>query len=134
MTAEAAHPHPHPFARRLRMYQRPRRRAIAMLAASLTGWSTLFGITGGAAQTPSWPTKTARLALAFPSGALADVRARFLQQPLGRALGQPRVIDNRGGAGGNVAGAEVVHNGGDGRTFPGTLSATDTLDPSLFPG
>ncbi|ABM57719.1 Bug family tripartite tricarboxylate transporter substrate binding protein [Verminephrobacter eiseniae] len=114
------------------MYQRPRRRAIAMLAASLTGWSTLFGITGVAAQTPSWPTKPVRLVVAFPSGGLADVMARLLQQPLGQALGQPVVIDNRGGAGGNVAGAEVVHNGGDGHTFLVTVSTTESVNPVLF--
>lgn len=66
------------------------------------------------------------------AGGLADVLARTVQAPLSQALGQPVVIDNRGGAGGNVAGAEVVHNGSDGHTFLITPSTTESVNPVLF--
>lgn len=88
--------------------------------------------TRAAAQSAPWPSKPIRLVVAFPPGGLADVMARVLQGPLGEALGQPVLIDNRGGAGGNLAGTEVVRNGGDGHTFLITVSTTESVNPALF--
>ncbi len=91
----------------------------------------IFG--GGAgAQTAAWPSKPIRLVVAFPPGGLADVMARALQGPLGEALGQPVLVENRGGAGGNLAGTEVVRNGGDGHTFLVTVSTTESVNPAMF--
>jgi tripartite-type tricarboxylate transporter receptor subunit TctC len=70
--------------------------------------------------------------VAFPAGGLADVMARSVQPQLGEALGQPLVIENRGGTGGNVAGTEVARNGGDGLTFLITTSTTESVNPSIF--
>lgn len=98
----------------------------------LTGLGLLFPPAHAAAQAPAWPTKPIRLVVAFPAGGLADVMSRSLQQPLAEALGQPVIIDNRGGAGGNVAGSEVVRNGSDGHTFLVTVSTTESVNPSMF--
>lgn len=84
------------------------------------------------AHAKPWPTKPVRLVVAFPPGGLADVLTRLLQAPLGQALGQPVIIDNRGGASGNVAAAEVVHNGGDGHTLLVTASTTESVNPLMF--
>lgn len=96
------------------------------------GLGLLFSLPHAIAQARAWPTKPVRLVVAFPPGGLADVMSRFLQQPLTEALGQPVIIDNRGGAGGNVAGSEVVRNGSDGHTFLVTVSTTETVNPSMF--
>jgi tripartite-type tricarboxylate transporter receptor subunit TctC len=63
---------------------------------------------------------------------LADVLARAVQPHLAQALGQPVLVDNRSGAGGNVAGAEVVHNGNDGHTFLLVPSTLESVNPSMF--
>jgi tripartite-type tricarboxylate transporter receptor subunit TctC len=84
------------------------------------------------AEGGAWPTKPVRLVVAFPAGGLADVLARGLQAQLAKALGQPIVIDNRGGAAGNVAGTEVVRNGADGHTFLVTATTTESVNPVLF--
>jgi tripartite-type tricarboxylate transporter receptor subunit TctC len=59
------------------------------------------------ASAQTWPTKPVRIVVPFPAGGVADVLARGLQADLQTALGQPVVIDNKPGAGGNV-GAEIV--------------------------
>ena len=98
----------------------------------LTGLGLLFQTIPAAAQPTAWPGKPVRLVVAFPAGGLADVMSRSLQQPLAEALGQPVIIDNRGGAGGNVAGSEVVRNGSDGHTFLVTVSTTESVNTSMF--
>ena len=104
------------------------RRTFSLLA----GFGLLSGLTGVAARASAWPTRPVRLVVAFQPGGLADVMSRAIQQQLGEALGQVVLIDNRGGAGGNVAGTEVVHNGGDGHTFLVTVSTTESVNPLLF--
>lgn len=84
---------------------------------ALGGSCALLAATKAMGQSAAWPTKPVRLVVGMAPGGLADVLARTVQTPLAQALGQPVVIDNRGGGGGNVAGAEVVHNGSDGHSF-----------------
>ncbi|MEK8053560.1 tripartite tricarboxylate transporter substrate-binding protein [Ideonella sp. DXS22W] len=87
------------------------------------------------AQVPAqpWPAKPLRVVVAFPPGGLADVLMRHLQAPLQEALGQPLLIDNRGGAAGNLAATEVIRNGGDGHTVLVTVTTTESVNPLLFP-
>ena len=82
------------------------------------------------AQKP-WPAKPVRLVVAYPAGGLADVMARVLQPYLIDALGQPVIIDNRGGAAGNIAGAEVARNGDD-HSFLVTTTTTVSVNPVMF--
>ena len=86
---------------------------------------------GIASAQPAWPTKPVRLVVSYPAGGLADIMARLLQQPLTQALGQPIVIDNRGGAAGNLA-ADVVAKSNDGHTFLVTTSTTESVNPVMF--
>jgi len=62
---------------------------------------------GLAAQAQPYPNRPVRLIAPFPAGGLADVLARAVGDELSRSLGQPVIVENRAGAGGNV-GAEVV--------------------------
>lgn len=103
------------------------RRQFAALCAAWSALPTAW------AQAKVWPAKPVRLVVAFPPGGLADVLTRSLQGPLAEALGQPVVIDNRSGAGGNVAAAEVVNNGADGHSLLVTASTTESVNPVMFP-
>jgi tripartite-type tricarboxylate transporter receptor subunit TctC len=92
----------------------------------------VLGVPLASAQPKDWPTRPIRLVVAFPAGGLADVLIRLLQAPLGEALGQAVIVDNRGGASGNVAAAEVVSNGRDGHTLLVTASATESVNPVMY--
>jgi tripartite-type tricarboxylate transporter receptor subunit TctC len=74
------------------------------------------------AQTPSagsggWPDKPVRLVISFAPGGVHDTLARVLQPKLTESLGQPIVIENRAGAGGNIAAEAVAKSAPDGYTF-----------------
>ena len=89
------------------------RRAAGLALALLSCW------TGAAlAQAPSaWPSKPMRVVVNFPPGGAADQLARAIGQPLSEALGQPVVIENRTGAGGNIAIKAVATSPADGYTL-----------------
>lgn len=102
--------------------------ALSTLAAS-----TLMTHGSVMAQTKTaWPTKPLRIVVGLAPGGLADVLVRIVQPHLTEALKQPVVVDNRGGAGGNVAGVEVVRNGSDGHTFLLVPSTTESVNPTMF--
>ena len=69
------------------------------------------------AQAQKWPEKPVRLIIAFAPGGVHDTLARLLQPKLAESLGQPLLLENRGGAGGNVAAEAVVRSANDGYTF-----------------
>jgi len=71
----------------------------------------------GASQAQKWPEKPVRLVIAFAPGGVHDTLARLLQPRLNESLGQPILLENRGGAGGNVAAEAVVRSANDGYTF-----------------
>jgi tripartite-type tricarboxylate transporter receptor subunit TctC len=76
------------------------------------------------AQAQAWPQKPIRLVIAFTPGGVHDTLARVLSPKLTESLGQPLVIENRGGAGGNVAAEQVVRSAPDGYSF---LVASEAL-------
>lgn len=75
----------------------------------------------------AWPTRTVKLIVPYAAGGYADTRARLIADSLGKVLGQPVIIDNRGGAGG-VTGTDAIAKANDGHTFgfgsPGPWSPT----------
>jgi len=98
--------------------------ALACIAA------VLGSATDAAAQ--SYPARPIRMVVAFPPGGAADFSARILAQHLPAVLGQTIVIDNRGGAFGNIANDIAAKAAPDGHTLLVTADATITVNPSVY--
>jgi tripartite-type tricarboxylate transporter receptor subunit TctC len=80
----------------------------------------------------SWPSKHIKLLVGFPAGTSPDLVARTLAEPLSKALGQPVVVDNRPGAGGNIA-ADAVAKSSDLHTFGVMINGNLTIAKLLNP-
>ncbi|MGQ0652869.1 MAG: Bug family tripartite tricarboxylate transporter substrate binding protein [Betaproteobacteria bacterium] len=87
---------------------------MKILAALLLA---LVSLSAAPATAQAWPDKPIRFVVSFPPGGVHDTLARVLAPALGEALGQPLVIDNRAGAGGNIAADHVAKSAPDGYTF-----------------
>jgi tripartite-type tricarboxylate transporter receptor subunit TctC len=92
------------------------RRTLAGLAAAALPAATPAP-RGAAAADPPWPTRPITMVIAYPPGAITDTVGRKVGDRLGTALGVPVVIDNRGGAGGNLAASLVSKAQPDGYTL-----------------
>ncbi|MDP9910177.1 tripartite-type tricarboxylate transporter receptor subunit TctC [Variovorax boronicumulans] len=79
----------------------------------------------------AWPTKPVRLVVAFPAGAPGDIVSRLMQPALQKALGQPVVVDNKPGAGGNI-GMQEVARATDGHTVLVGPDTMLTINPHLY--
>ena len=79
----------------------------------------------------AYPDKPIKIIVAFPPGSSTDIVARTLAQPLSEALGQPVVIENRPGAGGNIGTLAVARSAADGYTFL-MHSVAYSVNPSLY--
>jgi len=88
----------------------------------------------GALAADNWPSKPLHLIVGFPAGSSPDLTARALAEPLEKALGQPIIVENKVGAGGNIA-AEYVARATDGYTFSvminGNMTIAKLLNPSI---
>ncbi len=79
------------------------------------------------AQAPAWPAKPLTLIVPFPPGGLADIVARPVAEALSRDLGQPVVIENKGGAGGGIGMGLASKAAPDGYTLLMALSSYSVL-------
>ena len=94
----------------------------------------LVACTWGQAQAQSpWPTKPVRIVVPFTAAGTTDILARALAPELQRVLGQPFVVDNKPGAGGNLGAAEVAKAPADGHTLLMGTVGTHAINPALYP-
>ena len=99
-------------------------------SAALLGAAALAG-TPALAQ--AWqPTQPIKLVVPWAPGGTTDVIARVLSEPLAKALGQPVVVDNRAGAGGNIGTGMAVREKPDGTTLILVTSTTQAINPHLY--
>jgi tripartite-type tricarboxylate transporter receptor subunit TctC len=107
----------------------PTRRHLLATAAL----APLAGVLPAAQAQSGWPTKPVRIVVPFAAGGTTDILARALAPELQRVFGQPFVVDNKPGAGGNTGAAEVAKAGGDGYTLLMGTVGTHAINPSLYP-
>ena len=86
----------------------------------------------GDALAQTWPSKPIRAIIPFAAGSATDVTPRVVFEPLSAQLGQPIVVENRGGAGTTIGAAIVAKAEADGYTLLATSSA-HTLVPTVYP-
>ena len=112
------------------MPSQPRRQAIAATIAA--GMFFALGASSTFAQT-AWPSKPLKMVVGFPAGSSPDLTARLLAEPLSQALGQPVIVENKAGAGGNI-GADAVARATDDHTIGlminGNLTIAKILNPA----
>ena len=101
--------------------------ALGMLCA--TGAQAQPASTGSG---QAWPAKSIRWIVPWPPGGGADVLSRILQPSLSEALGQLIVIDNRGGAAGNIGAEIAAKSPPDGYTIVFAYSGTHSVNPHIY--
>lgn len=104
-----------------------------MTARATLAWGMLlagFGATGSSAWAQPYPTKSIRFMVGFAAGGATDVSARMLAPRLAEALGQPVVVENRGGSGGLIATEFVSKAPADGYTLL-MMPAADAVQPAV---
>ena len=98
-------------------------RALSALLACLAA---------GGAFAQTYPSRPVRLISPFPPGAVVDTLSRAVAAPLGELLGQPVVVENRAGAGGNIGMAAVAKSPADGYTLGMGGIGPNAINPAVF--
>jgi tripartite-type tricarboxylate transporter receptor subunit TctC len=103
----------------------------ACRAGLLLLWLLVLGWPVGAQDAKGYPNRPIRFIVPYPPAGGTDIVARILADPLAAVLGQPIIVDNRGGAAGNLGTDLVAKAAPDGYTILFTLSS-HTINPELY--
>ena len=109
------------------MRHTPRRTALIALTLATLGLSTGLAQAQGA-----WPNKPVKIVVPFTPGGTTDILARAIAPDLSKAFGQQFVIENKGGAGGNLGAEQVAKSAGDGYTLLMGTVGTHGINRALY--
>lgn len=108
------------------------RRDFLKLASTLAVTGAAPFIANRAFAADAWPNRPIRLVVPYPAGGSSDIIARLISKPLGEALGQSIVVDNRPGANGNIGAAMVAQSGTDNHTILLCDIGALAISPSVY--
>ena len=110
----------------------PQRVAAHVAMVMAAGWLTAVAV-ADVASAQAWPTRAVTIVVPFTPGVTVDISARVVGEQLSKQIGQPVVIENRGGAGGTIGASLVAKSEPDGHTLlvSGSLGSANAIFANL---
>jgi len=110
------------------------RRSADVMRIDFLALAAGLAMIAGSAVADGYPSRPIRLVVPYPAGGSSDIMARALQEPMAKILGQPLIIDNRGGAAGTTGANEVARADADGYTLLLANNGPISIAPLLQKG
>ncbi len=102
-------------------------------SVGLFAWAFLVLLTPEGAGAQTYPAKPVRIIVPFPPGGFADIYGRLLATRMSETFGQPVLVENRSGAGGNIGAEQLAKSPPDGYTLGIGTIGTHAVNPALYP-